>query len=1066
MMPSNSPIITVPVGPPALSALSDAVDRAKSADPFARVVIIADHRDAAAAVRHWLGARGTINVTVQTGERLADELARPEQKPLSRLLESQAVRLVADAKATELGLEPAGRRRLFRSLATAFREMQERPNSPERPNSHESPNSGDAANTGAGANADAMNRLAESLYQEYLALIRARGYYPPSQLHDMAAAALSDAPSSDAPSKGQMAGNAPAVIYYLPRRLSTGALRLANLLLQRGQCQVICGLTGDADADEPIREMLQRLSGDATTAATSPYPLQQRADAGVLSIVAVPDPEEETRTVIRRIAAASTPFHRTAVIYRQDNPYASLLRQELDFAGIPYSGTDYRSLADTPTGRLALGLVDLAVGVNAAPEPAIDRERLLEWLTATPVRWHNRPADADGNAQSRPVPAARWANLSRKARANGSLSDWQSRLNAHANREEARRREQMSDDVAAAAAAVDRMRQPIDDLLAFVNGLAQALSGLGSLTGWQPAAAQLKAILEAYRWYGPGESDDDRRRIEESIDSVAGLDEWGEGYRPEALQEALREGLQSPVSERGRPVGAGVYVGPPAGIAGGEYDAVYAIGLVEGQFPPRPRANPWLSANPAAQRQDADLERGDFLTAIAAAATAVLCWPAATASRSIAYPSRWLVEAANLLHANAGGTGRLAYDNIASGAGSDKWLTVIQSRADGLRRLANTATPPSDISDYRLQHLIAQPPATLPHHPAIAANARMIRALEAQQARNYGPLSKWDGRVAATARVASIGSREHPISPSALETWANCPYRYFLSRLLNLSAPPDTDDDGQLSALDKGSLVHSILERFVRDGKSTLEELLALADAEFADAEQRGATGYPLLWEIAKEDIRDGLAVFMRAEQGWLGDPATVQSYAEKEFKEVGIAVAGLGEVWFRGKIDRIDVSDDEVRVRDFKTGKPDNYTSKNGYAVANGRALQLPVYAAAAHEWYPDAEILASYCFPLSDKRIHNVQPYTAEQGQDEFHDTLRRIVGMARSGVFPATPDGDGQYANCGHCDFNKLCPTRRRQIWERKAQRDPAAVRPFNELGGKAAIGTNDDADDDAN
>ena len=61
-------------------------------------------------------------------------------------------------------------------------------------------------------------------------------------------------------------------------------------------------------------------------------PLRQRAEANSLSIVVAPDPEEEVRSVLRSIVADDKPFHRIAVIYRQDNPYSSLLRQELDFA--------------------------------------------------------------------------------------------------------------------------------------------------------------------------------------------------------------------------------------------------------------------------------------------------------------------------------------------------------------------------------------------------------------------------------------------------------------------------------------------------------------------------------------------------------------------------------------------------------------------------------------------------------------------------------------------------------------------------------------------------------------
>ena len=68
----------------------------------------------------------------------------------------------------------------------------------------------------------------------------------------------------------------------------------------------------------------------------------------------------------------------------------------------------------------------------------------------------------------------------------------------------------------------------------------------------------------------------------------------------------------------------------------------------------------------------------------------------------------------------------------------------------------------------------------------------------------------------------------------------------------------------------------------------------------------------------------------------------------------------GLGEVWFRGKIDRIDVVGDEVRVRDFKTGKPEPYFDgargrRATRTLINGRAVQLPVYAAAARRKYPD---------------------------------------------------------------------------------------------------------------
>ena len=138
MTQTNSPVITSAVGKSSLSALTDAVKRAQAQDAFARVVVIADHPDVARSVRHEVGASGMLNVTLQTGRRLAAELAQPilrppgaeiteTRRPMTRLLEFQAVRQVSETKVVQLRLRPAGLSRIYGSLATAFREMQERP---------------------------------------------------------------------------------------------------------------------------------------------------------------------------------------------------------------------------------------------------------------------------------------------------------------------------------------------------------------------------------------------------------------------------------------------------------------------------------------------------------------------------------------------------------------------------------------------------------------------------------------------------------------------------------------------------------------------------------------------------------------------------------------------------------------------------------------------------------------------------------------------------------------------------------------------------------------------------
>ena len=614
-------------------------------------------------------------------------------------------------------------------------------------------------------------------------------------------------------------------------------------------------------------------------------------------------------------------------------------------------------------------------------------------------------------------------------------------------------------------------------LSAFIDRLARRLGQLrGSAEperAWQSAAERLKALLADYHRCAEDDAED-CRRIAAILDGLSRLADWDAEYDVDVLRETIGDELQSPVSYRGRPVGSGVYVGPPSGIVGTTYRMVFAVGMAEGQFPPSHRptiVDEWRDGGAAARTRRA-LERYEFLGAVASADRVRLSYAVAGANRRLAYPSPWLLEAANLLHEATVGPGRrLAAENLAAAAAGKPWLTVIPSREAGLRQLANAVgqargdvAAPADLADYNLMHLLASASGPLESHPAWAADARVLRGLAARAARDprlNSSLTQWDGRAGyASRRVSDIGAADRPVSPSALETWATCPYRYFLSRVLGISPSPVAADEVEISALDRGVLVHRILEVFVNRGMQSEEQLLALADTEFAAAAGLSITGYPLLWEMEKATIRAGLRRFWNADAKWLGEPS-LESRSEQSFDDVRLDVPGLGIVHFRGKIDRLDVLAGQVRLRDFKTGAPDRYTSaptgQNAYTVANGRALQLPVYVAAARQMYPDSDITASYCFPLSDQPTREGRPYTDAEGLAEFYETLRRILGAARAGIFPATPE-EGDRGNCRYCDFNRLCPARRRQIWERKGRSDPD-VQPFNALGGPAAVATDD-------
>ncbi len=71
----------------------------------------------------------------------------------------------------------------------------------------------------------------------------------------------------------------------------------------------------------------------------------------------------------------------------------------------------------------------------------------------------------------------------------------------------------------------------------------------------------------------------------------------------------------------------------------------------------------------------------------------------------------------------------------------------------------------------------------------------------------------YDGNLAGFD--TQIGDRA--VSPSRLETWAACGFRYFLKYILEVTDRDDPERTDEISALDRGSLIHMVLERFIAE---------------------------------------------------------------------------------------------------------------------------------------------------------------------------------------------------------------------------------------------------------
>jgi ATP-dependent helicase/nuclease subunit B len=137
-------------------------------------------------------------------------------------------------------------------------------------------------------------------------------------------------------------------------------------------------------------------------------------------------------------------------------------------------------------------------------------------------------------------------------------------------------------------------------------------------------------------------------------------------------------------------------------------------------------------------------------------------------------------------------------------------------------------------------------------------------------------LTRFDGDVSGYG-IPGPADADQVVSPTALEAWTTCPHAYFVKRLLRVEPPETPEDLVQISALETGSLIHEVLDRFFtrqsRAGavpgggqrwtdaqRGELECMVLEVAVEF---EGRGVTGHPLLWRQERNRIAADLQLLL-----------------------------------------------------------------------------------------------------------------------------------------------------------------------------------------------------------
>jgi hypothetical protein len=709
---------------------------------------------------------------------------------------------------------------------------------------------------------------------------------------------------------------------------------------------------------------------------------------------------------------------RQAILHPPRAGYSRLVHQHLAAAGVTANGPGLRRLDRCATARALLGLLELAGGDWS-------RDEVATWFTTAPVFTGPR---------GRPVPASRWDALSAAAGVVRGAGQWSERLSRHAAHHDA--------DATEAKAMTD-----------FVSGLVSRTTA--PRRTWAEHARWAAGLLDEYlnpdvsteSW--PAEELAAVAQVRGVVESLGDLDHVSAGTDLTSFRSALKALLEQTDFDAGEPgrggFGDGVFVAPFGASRGLRFYQVVTCGLADAVVPGPGGVDPLLGEDIRLSDTSGTLRtratrqeelRDDLVCAVSAGisrrvATLPRCDPRTGRPH---FPSRWLRDLA------PADTPWRPVDSFAAGiAGTGPALSGPELE---LRTLERWVSCGGDAA----------------RSPVAQADSRLSAGYEAITSRASSNFTRFDGSVG--VGMVSPFDPDTPVSATRFETYAHCPRRYMLERALRVSKRVLPEELWQIAPVERGSLVHAILEAYVAErvtgAPRSLERLLSIASEHLDQAEAGGLVGKRLLWQMDRAAILRELRRF-HSEEGDLR-PLSVESAFGTEDADAGppvtIVLEDGREICFRGSVDRVDrTPSGHLMVSDYKTGKQNGLGALLRDPVAAGTLLQLPLYGLAARARFGTGSrdpVHARYWLLSSERSAPCYHLVVTEEVEERFRQVIGFIASGVDAGCFPGVPGPalyDGRFENCRTCDFDAICPPERERRWVRKLS-DPR-LRPVVEL-----------------